>query len=276
MLKSGREEAAEIVHLQYRLFDSLYTKRITELTQLTEHLKSLGLSATEASRIRQFERYIGESVEGLRMIKMYRTPQALRAFGRLFTVILPPLYAASFSQLAFDLQSLPMGIVFALITPLCLTALFESMTNLEDPFVGYLTLDGIDCYEELMVLHWHQLKNARSQIYPHAKDFEFRHITHDIYLVPPEDGHIFDVSLLRGTNGLPSDSGYNAVMGDSNRISRFGGSNGSGSYRAEKTSIGASGGDASMCLDGSDRVSHYAMDASARSTRLDSKRDLKK
>lgn len=174
MLRGGRREAASIVEVAYRLFDSLYTQRITKLSILTEELKTYGLSPSEASRIRQYERFIGEAVEGLRMIKMYRTPLALRSFGRIFTMVLPPLYSPTFAQLAFDLNSLAFGILFALVTPLCLTALFESMRALEDPFVAWITLDGIDIIEEFEVLHFHQLINARMSIFPNASPFEER------------------------------------------------------------------------------------------------------
>ena len=245
MLKSGRMEAAEIVELQYKLFDSLYTKRVTKLTQMTELLKSKGLSATEGSRLRQYERYIGEAVEGLRMIKMYRTPQSLRSFGRLFTLILPPLYAATFSQLAIDLQSLAMGILFAVITPLCLTALFESMTNLEDPFVGWTTLDGIDVAEELEVLHWHQLKSVRLELYPDAEPFT----------LSTEDGAISGETFWQRKEGDIFDlQMFEMDRSETTRVSRY----------ALETSIKKrSNGDAGM--DGSGRVSHYAMDASGRS-----------
>jgi len=110
-------------------------------------------------------------MEALRMIKMYRTPQALRAFGRIFTLIIPPFYASRFAQIALGLDNLAFGICFAAITPFLLIALFESAQILEDPFVGYVSLDGIDVTEELQVLHWHQLINARKIMHPHAEDF---------------------------------------------------------------------------------------------------------
>ena len=100
MLKSGRKKAAGIVEVAYRLLDSLYTQRIIKLSLQTEKVKSFGLSGTEVSRIRQYERFIGEAVEILRTIKMYRTPQALRSFGRVFTLVLPAFYAPAFAQLA--------------------------------------------------------------------------------------------------------------------------------------------------------------------------------
>jgi hypothetical protein len=58
-----------------------------------------------------------------------------------------------------------MGITFAVVTSLCLNALLEGMEILEDPFVAFVTLDGIDVREEFQVLHWHQLVNARDDIF---------------------------------------------------------------------------------------------------------------
>ena len=171
MTVSGRTEAARTVEVAYRLFDSLYTQRVMKLTMLCEALKMEGLNHSEASRIRQYERFCGECIELLRVIKTYRTPQALRSFGRVFTFILPPFYASSFAQLALDLNSLGLGVCFAVITPLCLTALFESIQVLEDPFLGFITLDGIDVREEFQVLHWQQLINARKIIFPYAPPF---------------------------------------------------------------------------------------------------------
>jgi len=174
MIKSGRRKAAEIVEVAYRLLDSFYTQRVVKLTKLTETLKGNGLAATEASRLRQYERFIGEAIENLRMIKMYRTPQALRSFGRIFTLILPAFYAPAFAQLAIDLHSITMGILFAILTPLVLTALFETMQIIEDPFVAWVSLDGIDVNEEMQILQFHQLISARNSLFPDAQPFELR------------------------------------------------------------------------------------------------------
>lgn len=174
MIKSGRRKAANIVEVAYRILDSFSTRRIVKLSKLTEQLKGFGLSGTEASRLRQYERYIGEAIENLRMIKMYRTPQALRSFGRIFTLALPAFYAPAFAQLAIDLQSVTMGILFAILAPLILTALFEAMQLIEDPFVGWVSLDGIDVNEEMHVLHFHQLISARNALFPTAPQFDKR------------------------------------------------------------------------------------------------------
>lgn len=75
MLKGGRRKAASIVEVGYRLLDSLYTQRVIKLSILTEKLKSLGLSGSEASRIRQYERFIekqSKSSELSRCIELHK------------------------------------------------------------------------------------------------------------------------------------------------------------------------------------------------------------
>ena len=109
----------------FRLFDSLYTQRFIRLTMMTEEIKMAGLSETETSRCRQYERYMGEAVENLRLLKSYRTPEALRTFARIFVVFLPPLYAPSFAQLAYNLNSLGIGIAFAIIASFGLCKLLD-------------------------------------------------------------------------------------------------------------------------------------------------------
>ena len=167
-LPRGRTEASVVSKCTYLLLDSMIARRIPRLSRMAEDLKDAGLSATESSRLRQFERFILKSIEQMRIIKNYRTPLALRAFANIFTLLIPPFYAPAFAQLAFDTNSYALGMVFGVVTSLALTALFESVNHLEDPFVANLTLDGIDVHEELSVLYWHQLVNTRKFIFPHA------------------------------------------------------------------------------------------------------------
>ena len=171
MTKQGRDEAAKTIKVAYRLLDSMVTQRMTRLSMYAERLKAVGLSAGEVSRIRQYERFIEDGIERLRMIKMYRTPQALRSFARIFTFLLPPFYAPNFAQVAIDCHSLGTGIAYGIITAIGLTALFESLQLLEDPFVAYLTLDGIDVREEFEVLLWSSLVQTRNLIFPDAPPY---------------------------------------------------------------------------------------------------------
>jgi len=146
-------------------------QRLTRLTYYSERLKKIGLPSGEISRIRQYERFLSDVIEQLRMVKLYRTPQALRSFGRVFTILLPPFYAPVNAQVARDTQSLAVGITFGIITALALTALFESMEVLEDPFTAFLALDGIDAREELEVLHFSQMITTRKLAFPDAPEY---------------------------------------------------------------------------------------------------------
>lgn len=174
MTRLGRLEAAATVEVAYRLLQSMTSHRIARLSVYGERIKAAGLPSGELSRIRQYERFLESSVERLRVTKMYRTPQAFRSFARIFTFFLPPFYAPTYAQVAIDTQSLGMGVAFGIVTALGLTALFESLQVLEDPFVGVLTLDGIDVREEFQVLLWTSLVSTRRGIFPDAPPYPVR------------------------------------------------------------------------------------------------------
>jgi hypothetical protein len=63
-----------------------------------------------------------------------------------------------------------MGLAFAIIASLALSCLHECVRALEDPFVGHVTLDGIDVCEELNYLHYENLINTREVAFPDAPD----------------------------------------------------------------------------------------------------------
>ena len=171
MTKQGRKDAARIMEVSYHLMESMCTQRMTRLLFLSERLKALGLPSGEASRLRQYERFLTNTLEQLRMVKMYRSPQALRSFARVFTLILPPFYAPAYAQVARTTHSLGLGIAFGIITALGLSALFEGLEIIEDPFTAYLALDGIDSQEDLEVLHFAQLISTRKMVFPQATNY---------------------------------------------------------------------------------------------------------
>ena len=164
LTKTGREEAIAVLNLGDDLFYSIL-KRVGRISLLCEVLKEEGLPPNEATRIRQWERIILEELQQLRMIKYYRTPQALRSFARLFSVFLPPFYAPYYAQLARDLNSLAAGIIFAILTSVALTSLFEAINQIEDPFVAHLTLDGIDVNQEFQVKNRRELLCIRDNVF---------------------------------------------------------------------------------------------------------------
>lgn len=167
---AGRREAKRISRVGTKLIDSTIL-RLARLTLLCERLKAEGLPPNEASRIRQWERMLVVSIGSLRMAKHYRTPQALRSLCRLFSVFLPPFYAPFYATLGRDLGTVYMGIAFSVITALALTALFESLAQLEDPFVACLTLDGIDVHRELRFIIANHTLTRRAVFFPGEADF---------------------------------------------------------------------------------------------------------
>jgi hypothetical protein len=52
-----------------------------------------------------------------------------------------------------------------------LSALFEGLEVLEDPFTAYLALDGIDVREEFEVLYFAQLLSTRRLVFPNAPNY---------------------------------------------------------------------------------------------------------
>ena len=175
MTRLGRNEACDLLKVSQGLADSLML-RIGRLTLYTEVLKHEGLPPNEATRVRQWERDVTMNCDLLRIIKTYRTPQALRSLCRIFSVFLPPFYAPYYASMAQDTNSLGLGIAFSILTSVALTALFESLSQMEDPFVGHLTLDGIDCCNELRVIYRKQLLNMRALYFQNAPSFE-QHIS---------------------------------------------------------------------------------------------------
>ena len=113
-----------------------------------------------------------EHADGLRMIKLYRTPQALRSFARLFTVCLPPFYAPSYAEIAKSVDSLAVGVLFSVLTSLALTALFETISQMEDPFCAYASLDGVDVDTELSSSFSVQCLTMRSHFFRNAGPFD--------------------------------------------------------------------------------------------------------
>lgn len=108
------------------------------------------------------------------VIKKYRTPQALRSFARLFSVFLPPFYAPYYGQIAKELNSLGMAIAFAVVTSLALTSLFESVSQIEDPFVGIVELDGINVSTELQDEFHEQLLDCRKHNFPNLSPYDLQ------------------------------------------------------------------------------------------------------
>ena len=86
-------------------------------------------------------------------------------------MFLPPFYVPFYAQMARDVNSLGMAIAFSVLTSVALTSLFESISQMEDPFVGRVALDGIDLHCELQEIFRQVLLDWRVYFFPHAADF---------------------------------------------------------------------------------------------------------
>ena len=71
--------------------------------------------------------------------------------------------------MASDLNSLGMAITFSILTALAMTSLFESISQMEDPFVGIVALDGVDVHKELCADFREQLLDSRAHFFPDTK-----------------------------------------------------------------------------------------------------------
>ena len=86
----------------------------------------------------------------------------------LFTLPAPAYYA----QLAKDTSSLGVGITFSILTAIALTSLFESISQMEDPFIGIVFLDGIDAQYELHDSFRQELLDWRKYFHPDLSPFK--------------------------------------------------------------------------------------------------------
>lgn len=169
--EKGRVEEERTIAVAYSLFETSVSEYGTKLGLLTERMKDYGFSSSEASRVRQSERMLLEAAEFLREGKLYRTPQSMNAVITFFSVFGPAFYAPAFAQIGYEFGSVWFGITYAAIVSISLTALYEAVKLMEDPFVCYITIDGIDVFEELSIVYYMQLLRARETIFPNAPTY---------------------------------------------------------------------------------------------------------
>ena len=158
MSSVGKKEAAKVNDVSNSLYFASRAEKMQQLTMKAEVLKSYDLGLPEGIRIRQWERFMCESMDELHHLKRYRTPQAMRSFARIFSLLLPALYSPMFAQLAADTSSLGLSIAVATIVSLALSTFFNSIYYLEDPFDSSLPI-ALDNIGTLECMHWmyHQM-----------------------------------------------------------------------------------------------------------------------
>ena len=68
------------------------------------------------------------------------------------TIGMLPLFAPSFADVAMNVGSLTLGILLAAFSALVLSGLFEAAKVVEDPFVAFVLMDGVNFHEEADLL----------------------------------------------------------------------------------------------------------------------------
>jgi hypothetical protein len=121
--------------------DEVY-RRFSGLSASHEELRSAGMPANEVSRVNQYLRSVMIDFERMRSILEYRTPQALRAYSRVFLNSFPVLYGPYFAHLANE--SIPaVGYLVAVIYAVVLVSLDNIQEALENPY-GTVDEDDVD------------------------------------------------------------------------------------------------------------------------------------
>jgi len=114
---------------------------IGRMRRLVQSLKELGLTGGEAHRLDQYLSKVGIAFEKLTYLKEYRTPQAFRAFARIYILLIGALYGPYYVYLG----NFSLALTFALVIQLVLQGLFHVMLGLEDPFSCRELGGALDC-----------------------------------------------------------------------------------------------------------------------------------
>lgn len=131
---AGRGEHPEALREVYRRFSAL--------SKSHEELRAAGVTSSEVSRTNQYLRAVMIEFERMRAILEYRTPQALRAYSRVFLNGFPILYGPYFATLAAD--SIPaVGYLVAVLYSVVLVSLDNIQEALENPY-GIVDEDDVD------------------------------------------------------------------------------------------------------------------------------------
>jgi len=129
-----QQDLKAIAHEQRLLVDS----GIGRLRRLVQHAKTVGLPGGEAHRLDSYVSMMGIAFENLTVLKEYRTPQAFRAFARVYILLIGAMYGPYYVALGqgagLDEHNLGVAIMFACGVQLALSGLFQVMLGLEDVF----------------------------------------------------------------------------------------------------------------------------------------------
>lgn len=132
--KREQQELMAIAHEQRLVVDS----GIAKLRHFTQALKARGLPGGEVHRLDSYVMQLGVAFERLTYLKEYRTPQAFRAFARVYTLFFGMLYGPYYVHLgrgaSQDESNIGLSIAFAIAMQLAMSGLLNVFLGMEDPF----------------------------------------------------------------------------------------------------------------------------------------------
>ena len=108
-------------------------KIFTKLSLFIKQYRDRGLASGEVSRSNQYLSKMMDAFESIKHIYQYRTPITLRAYSKIFVVIVPIVYGPYFAHISADITiwlSMIMPVLFSIV----LVSLDNIQDHLENPF----------------------------------------------------------------------------------------------------------------------------------------------
>lgn len=122
---SNTEEKDKFERHVYSLF--------TEISIFINEFRDRGLPSGEVSRTNQYLSKIIDAFESMKHIYQYRTPRTLRAYSKMFVVLVPVVYAPYFAHLGLEIP-MWLSFVMPIMFSLSLVSLDNIQEHLENPF----------------------------------------------------------------------------------------------------------------------------------------------
>eukprot|EP01068_Selenidium_serpulae_P016778 Selendium_serpulae@DN6321_c1_g1_i13.p1 len=148
---------------------------VSRLRRLVQDSKIRGLGGGEVHRVDFYVNNMGVSMERLAGIKEYRTPRAMRAYARVYILIIGAFYGPDYLSSVYETANprhwvkLGLGLLYACGIQVVLWGLFHIMRGLEDPFArfgGRGQVDSVRVTELAEVERRLLLKIERSALEP--------------------------------------------------------------------------------------------------------------
>jgi predicted membrane chloride channel (bestrophin family) len=112
---------------------------LSNLSLFVQEYRDRGLQSGEVSRANQYISKMIDAFEGLKHIFQYRTPITLRAYSKIFVIIIPIVYGPYFATLAKDIP-----VWLAYVQPVLFSVVLVSLDNIQNHLENPFDLIGAD------------------------------------------------------------------------------------------------------------------------------------